>query len=103
MSADVTLKNGVAYTENLVVEAPGLKGEVKGWINFTTQHCDLKVKLTLFGELAGLARLIPVAGEPTARAGADLSSIYVRVSGHWDSLKYSVYNPLDPSMPAPPE
>lgn len=103
MTADAILSKGVAYTDNLVIEAPGLKGEVRGWINFVNQTCDLKVKVTLFGELAALVRMIPLAGGPAAQLGQGMTAIHLRVSGPWDNLKYALDNPLDPSPPAPPE
>ncbi len=103
MTASVEIKNGVAYTEDLVVTAPGLRAEVMGWIDFHSQHCNLKIKVSFFGELADIVKTLPVVGEPVAYVGENTVAIYIRAYDHWDYLKYAPWGPMDPDPPALPE
>ncbi len=103
MTADVEIKNGVAYTENLVVTAPALRGDISGWIDFHSQHCNLKIKLSLFGELADLVKTLPIAGEPLAYVGENTVALYIRTYGHWDRLKYAPWGPMNAEPPKLPE
>ncbi len=99
MSANARLRGGVAYFGDLHVEAAqGLSADVKGWINFATEHCDLKIKLYLGGDLAKTARGLPLAGI----VAGPMTTLHVRAYGHWDYLKIETWDPGEDNVPPPP-
>jgi len=102
MKGHVRFERGVAYTEDLEVETPQLTGHAKGWIDFDTKFCDMKIKIRFLTPITDFMRGVPLAGVALGPAGDAVSSVYVRVHGHWDELNYTVYNPADDGPPAPP-
>ncbi|MFO8056441.1 MAG: AsmA-like C-terminal region-containing protein [bacterium] len=103
MTANVEIKNGVGYTEDLVVTAPGMLAEVMGWIDFHSKHCNLKIKISFFGELADIIKSMPVVGEPMAYVGENTVALYIRAYDHWDRLKYAPWAPMNDDPPPLPE
>lgn len=99
MTATVRLDKGVAYFSDLVVHAPGLRADVKGWIDFHTEHADLKIVFHPKGVFVDLVKNLPLIG----RAGEALTTLYVRATGHWDFLEYSLWNPSETDSPPPPK
>jgi hypothetical protein len=102
MTADARFNQGVATTDNLHVETGMLDGYVKGWIDFASSHCDLKIKINFARPLTGFMRDLPLIGVALGPAGDAVTTVYVRVHGHWDHLKFAVWDPRDDSMPEPP-
>ena len=103
MTADARFENGVAYTQKLRVESLALEADAKGWIDFGSQHTDLKIKIVLLRPVNRLMKDLPLLGLVTGPAGDMVTTIYVRTYGHWDYLNYAPWNPLDDSPPEPPK
>ena len=99
MSATISIEKAVAYFDDLAVEAPGLGAEAKGWIDFASQHTDIKVTIHPRGRLSDAVSRVPIIG-PT---GKMVTTLYVRAHGHFDYLKYEPWNPLDADPVMPPE
>jgi hypothetical protein len=93
----------VGFTDNLRVESGLLAGEVKGWIDFGNKSCDLKIKLNFARPLTNFMRDLPLLGVVLGPAGDAITTIYVRVSGPWERLHYSVWDPSDQTAPPAPE
>lgn len=103
LTCHATFKDGVAYTDDLYVESRSLKADVKGWIDFATSHTDMKIKLSFARPVSKFMRDLPAVGAILGPTGDAVTTVYVRASGHWDYLEYSVWNPMEDGPPAGPD
>lgn len=102
MTATVELKRAVAVFNDLSAEAFGLKAAAQGWIDFPGHTTDIKIEAQLLKPVWGLIKAVPLVGVITGPVGEAVTTLYIRVSGRWDKLQYSAFNPLDQSSPPPP-
>ncbi len=98
MSANVRFDRGVAYLTDLEVDAPGLGVSANGWIDFDSQHTDIKLTLYPRGAFADVVRKTPVLG----LAGRTATTLRVRAHGHWDYLKFTTWMPANEEAPPSP-
>ena len=95
MKGKVKLDRGVAYFEDTYVESASLSAHVNGWIDFATKHTDLKIKLHFGGPYTKFLSDIPIVGRMSDAA----SIVYVEPYGHFDYLKYKMWDPNDTARP----
>lgn len=62
LTADIGIRDGVARTENLVLDAPAMKVNAVGEVNLPAQTVDLQVAVKPFQTVDSIITKIPIAG-----------------------------------------
>lgn len=79
--ADFNIRDGVATTENALLQSPSININAKGSYNIVDQTVDLTVGLTPLGWLDSAARSIPIIGETALGQSDTILAGFIGVKG----------------------
>lgn len=102
LRAEVTFRDGVAYSDNLVLRNWDLEAHAAGSIDFVRETLDLRVAVYPLETLSTLTKPIPLLGAIINQTQEALFGYYAKVQGNWDNPKISSYLPLLEKMPTRP-
>jgi uncharacterized protein YhdP len=95
MRAKVTIRDGVAYTDDLSLKSWDLEAHAEGSIDFVHESVDLKISVYPLKALSTLTRPIPLVGLLINTTQQTLFGYYTKVEGNWNNPTISAYLPLD--------
>ena len=104
LSAEVTFRDGVAYSDDLVLRNWDLEAHAAGSIDFVHETVDLRIAVYPLETLSTLTKPIPLLGAIVNQTQESLFGYYAKVQGNWNEPKISPYLPLTertPTRPAP--
>ncbi|OGP58072.1 MAG: hypothetical protein A2V67_05245 [Deltaproteobacteria bacterium RBG_13_61_14] len=102
LRAEVTFRDGVAYSDNLVLRNWDLEAHAAGSIDFVHETLDLRIAVYPLETLSTLTKPIPLLGAIVNQTQESLFGYYAKVQGNWDQPRISPYLPLIEKAPTRP-
>jgi hypothetical protein len=94
MQAAVTLRDGVAYSDDLSLKSWDLEAHAEGSIDFVHESVDLRIAIYPLKALSTLTKPIPLVGSLVNSTQQTLFGYYTKVQGNWNNPVLSAYLPL---------